>query len=752
LSRRSFWSVDKATGNADGDANPGERVEIRARLKNESDVELQNVVLTLTSPDDVTIVNGQRTHATWPASVARTSNGFQVQIGAGATDPVTFRLDVTADNGGPWQFTYSLPIVPLPIVFTERNFWARDKVTGNADGDANPGERVEIKVRLKNDSLIGAENVVATLTSADDVTLVNGEVTHATWPAGVARNNDGFLVEIGPGVAGSVAFTLNVTADNGGPWQFSYSLPVVSLPMGFAARNFWARDKLTGNADGDVTLVRGELTHATWPGGTVRNNDGLLVEIGAGVTGSVAFTLDITADNGGPWQFTYSLPVVAAPVHFSKRGMWAFDKRTGNADKNANPGARVHIRARMLNDSLVDASNVVAALRSDDGVSIISGEVTHATWPAGVARNNNGFVVVIGGGVADSVSFTLDVTADSGGPWQFTYTLPVVELPSEFAFRSAWSRDKDTGDADGQAEPGERVELRVRLRNEGQSAANVVLTLSTTDEDVTVEASTASHATWGAVSARTSSGFLVDLGANVGASVAFVVDVTADGAGPWQFEFDLPVSLPAAPSALAVPEDIDLDGVVGIHDILTLAAVSGQAASALPAADLNDDRLLDFADMVIVESARAEVVIGAPSSRRTPAGFVERWLRESRESDDGSRVFRDGIPALEVMLASLRPAVSALLQNYPNPFNPETWIPFDLSKASDVTVRVYDTRGHEVRRVSLGHLDAGSYRGRSDAAHWDGRNALGEPVASGVYIVELRAGDYVERRRMVVRK
>jgi hypothetical protein len=104
------------------------------------------------------------------------------------------------------------------------------------------------------------------------------------------------------------------------------------------------------------------------------------------------------------------------------------------------------------------------------------------------------------------------------------------------------------------------------------------------------------------------------------------------------------------------------------------------------------------------------------------------------------------------MLASLRPAVSALLPNYPNPFNPETWIPFDLSKASDVTVRVYDTRGHEVRRVSLGHLDPGSYRGRSDAAHWDGRNELGEPVASGIYVVELRAGDYVERRRMVVRK
>jgi len=75
----------------------------------------------------------------------------------------------------------------------------------------------------------------------------------------------------------------------------------------------------------------------------------------------------------------------------------------------------------MLNDSPVDATNVVDALRSDDDVSIISGEVTHGTGPAGVARNVVGFVVVIGGGVAESVSFTLDVTADSGGPWQYVY-------------------------------------------------------------------------------------------------------------------------------------------------------------------------------------------------------------------------------------------------------------------------------------------------------------------------------------------
>ncbi|MEO2005940.1 MAG: FlgD immunoglobulin-like domain containing protein, partial [Candidatus Poribacteria bacterium] len=337
--------------------------------------------------------------------------------------------------------------------------------------------------------------------------------------------------------------------------------------------------------------------------------------------------------------------------------------------------------------------------------------------------------------------------------WQFTYTLPIVTTPTEFAFRSAWARDKTTGDADGQAEPGESVEVRVRLKNEGHVAGeNVAVILSTEDENATVAAATVTHATWPAGDARNNVGLLVDLGADVGASVAFVVDVTADNAGPWQFTFDLPVSAPAAPAALAAPEDIDLDGVVGIRDILTLAPVYGQRASAFPIADLNGDQLLDLADMVAIESARADVLVGAPSARRGPAGLVERWLLESRATDDGSAVFRRGIAALEGILAELRPATTALLPNYPNPFNPETWIPFDLSEDADVTVRIYDVQGRQVRGLTLGRLAVGMYQSRERAAYWDGRNDIGEAVASGVYVYELRADGAVQRRRMVIRK
>jgi len=787
LAARSFWARDKVTGNADGDTNPGERVEIKARVKNESETEFQNVVVTLSSDDDVTIVNGTVNHAAWPAGVARNNGGLVGDIGAEATDSVAFTLDITADNGGPWRLSYTLPIVPLPVTFTARSLWARDKATGNADGDANPGERVEIRARLRNDSAVDAQNVVVTLSSADDVTIVNGTVNHATWPGGVARNNNGLLVDIGSGASGSVAFTVDVTSDSGGPWQFTYTLPIVALPAGLVARSFWARDKVTGNADGDanagerveikarvknesatdlvnvvatlssddpdVTVVNGQVTHETWPAGVARNNDGPRIDIGSSATDSVALTLDITADNGGPWQFTYTLPVVAAPVVMSARSFWMRDKSTGNADGDANPGERVELKARMKNASSVDAENVVVTLSSTDDVTIVNRQITHATWPAGVARNNNGLVVEIGAGATESVTFTIDVTADNGGPWQFTYTLPVVATPAEFAMRSTWARGKTTGDADGQVEPGERVELRVRLKNNGQTTAeNVVVLLGTADANVTVAADTVTHATWPGGVARNNAGFLIDLGAEASSPITFVVDVTADNAGPWQFTFELAVDLPTAPTALAAPEDVNLDGVVGIRDILTVAPLHGQRSSALPSADINGDRVLDLSDMIAIESARTDVLVGAPSARRSSVGLVERWLAESRQADDGSQVFRRGMAALEDLLATLRPSDTALLPNYPNPFNPETWIPFDLSADADVTIRVYDAQGREVRRMALGRLDVGAYRGRTHAAYWDGRNELGEPAASGVYFYELRAGDIVQRRRMVIRK
>ena len=63
---------------------------------------------------------------------------------------------------------------------------------------------------------------------------------------------------------------------------------------------------------------------------------------------------------------------------------------------------------------------------------------------------------------------------------------------------------------------------------------------------------------------------------------------------------------------------------------------------------------------------------------------------------------------------------------------------------------IYDINGRVVR--DLGHQRAGIYRSRKRAAHWDGKNAQGEPVASGVYFYTLKAGDFSATRKMLIRK
>ena len=105
-------------------------------------------------------------------------------------------------------------------------------------------------------------------------------------------------------------------------------------------------------------------------------------------------------------------------------------------------------------------------------------------------------------------------------------------------------------------------------------------------------------------------------------------------------------------------------------------------------------------------------------------------------------------PALQVSL----PAETALLPNYPNPFNPETWMPYQLAAPAAVTVTIYAADGQVVRALPLGFQPAGTYHNKDRAAYWDGRNRIGEPVASGLYFYTLTAGDTTATRRMLIRK
>ena len=93
------------------------------------------------------------------------------------------------------------------------------------------------------------------------------------------------------------------------------------------------------------------------------------------------------------------------------------------------------------------------------------------------------------------------------------------------------------------------------------------------------------------------------------------------------------------------------------------------------------------------------------------------------------------------------PAKFELMQSYPNPFNPETEIRFQLPKASHVVVKIFNTIGEEIRTLLDAEYQAGSHQSR-----WDGKDKHGHPVASGVYLYQLKAGNFSQVQKMTLQR
>ncbi len=201
------------------------------------------------------------------------------------------------------------------------------------------------------------------------------------------------------------------------------------------------------------------------------------------------------------------------------------------------------------------------------------------------------------------------------------------------------------------------------------------------------------------------------------------------------------------------PADVNRDGVVNILDLVMVAQGLG---TDNPETDVNKDGLVNILDLVQVAGALGGGGAAPSAYSLDPsiisAADVERWLALAQGSGIGDANFQRGIRFLQQLLAVLSPKETSLLPNYPNPFNPETWIPYRLAREAAVAITIYDTKGTLVRRLALGNQAAGYYAARGKAAYWDGRNERGEAVASGIYIYQFRAGDYVVSRRMIILK
>ncbi|MDE0397703.1 MAG: putative Ig domain-containing protein [Candidatus Poribacteria bacterium] len=208
--------------------------------------------------------------------------------------------------------------------------------------------------------------------------------------------------------------------------------------------------------------------------------------------------------------------------------------------------------------------------------------------------------------------------------------------------------------------------------------------------------------------------------------------------------------------------DVNGDGEISVLDLVWVAMFYGRRGDNL-SADVNQDKVVNVQDFIavaevvdeenlieaeiweaIADIINIEDVAGSPSLSNIYENVIQAF------ADTNSDLLYQLLSILSQNEMILERTV--LLPNYPNPFNPETWIPYQLANGSEVSISIYSIDGKIIRDLDLGYQPAGIFQTRDRAAYWDGRNEVGEPVASGVYFYTLTAGDFEATRKMLIRK
>ena len=434
----------------------------------------------------------------------------------------------------------------------------------------------------------------------------------------------------------------------------------------------------------------------------------------------------------------------------------------GNSNGVVEVGERIELKVTLKNDGADTAENVKGFLITQDkSVHISDALVDYGNIGPGsfgpplfpiVGFSERTFKIEVQeSATAHEVSFTLKVTADNGGPWSIPITLPIVnsseillgfpdDLISEEAFapQSTYFTLKLqhptlTGIPDAEVFY-DSCEVIFHIPAGTQSFIFPIQTQGEKNLDIAqrVVISVGKLAT----SKISEALEVLDL-------ILFFAEV-AESIG--SSEYDLKIVVPTLFEAGRGRPDTEIEYVVLLK---------------------NTTRSLKSIDITIEQEYR----VGEPSdsftvNQRVTWNFGEGWSAAPAAQSVGISDYPPfQLLPMKVQDYLLRqfsvfgnfetwrvPEETSLLPNYPNPFNPETWIPYRLAKPADVSISIYAADGMLVRTLGLGHRSVGLYESRSRAAYWDGRNALGEPVASGVYFYTLTAGEFTATRKMLIRK
>ncbi|MDP6017382.1 MAG: FlgD immunoglobulin-like domain containing protein [Candidatus Latescibacteria bacterium] len=167
--------------------------------------------------------------------------------------------------------------------------------------------------------------------------------------------------------------------------------------------------------------------------------------------------------------------------------------------------------------------------------------------------------------------------------------------------------------------------------------------------------------------------------------------------------------------------------------------------------DFYQDVRHDFSDQPATTVIDGEPVDLSAWFDHPPEQVLQHFIWFLDDDDDTDNTLAGLLPGRSVQSVVLEerlapvPEDFALGQNYPNPFNSGTVIEFQLPVDTRISLKIHDVLGREVLRLSQGERTAGSYR-----VLWDGADAAGEPLASGVYYYRLQAGDHTLTRSLLL--
>lgn len=464
-----------SSGNDDGIVDAGEKIELPVQIANLTDDTLSSPSATL-STDDPYITDISDSYENYDDIPSGDSAwcGFDYDFTVHEDAPsknVTFKLEINA-NGETWTDSFDIAVNGSNnIAYTDHEIDDDEFVSdGDDDSKVEPGETIELPLRLGNFSTTEMTNVSADLSTNDPVitNISDSQENFGTIAAGDSAwtefDYDFTVAHDAP--EKEVEFVLNITAD-AGSWTDTFTIDVhgevdylsheidddqftsdgndnskvepgekIELPLQLVNNNSSRFTNVSAELSTDDTLIT-NISDANENYGDIASGDSSWCEFdydftvdSAAPQTRITFTLNITSDNHS-WTDTFSVKV-HGPVGYAAHEV-DDDQSTsdGDDDSKVEPGEKIELPVQLVNKSITDLSGVSADLSTNDpNITNISDD--YETF-GNISGNDSAWTQFDYDFTVDSscpekdIEFYLDITSDAGQTWKDTFTVHVYD-------------------------------------------------------------------------------------------------------------------------------------------------------------------------------------------------------------------------------------------------------------------------------------------------------------------------------------